>query len=629
MAQGSATSADCPGTYDVVVNGFGYMVLQTLEPSIPFRTHRAIYSYTDTFVERSNTGPEYGDNSQDFFLTAHQHDWSLGEQQRFFVASNPDSERRYWSASNVDPITVPGQISIRKTTASLAFSETVEAVAEINTGIAGIYVAGTASLAFTAATGAITNKGAHGLGVIPSQWGLTTDSANAYLSSTNASSVGIRKYNGSSFTTFSTSGADSLAFLNNTLFGFREYAGDLVSYNTSGAMTSIFTWKDAAGAALTGSAYGTRLRAYGGRLDILRKQGVRGRGELWQYDGTSVSQLAELPANFVAQDMEETSGIIFISGFLSRNADMLPAIFYYANSTVGELWSSNVSGYTNATWPALAAYGSGLVFTDDTTGKIMLYNLGIGGIHAVGSYTVTNATPMMAASKDIVLHTRNATTAWYYPTTSTASSASVSSSLMDFGNSLSKLFRGIKVDWTAASDGNGGSVDIAYQVDSVDGSYTSLVNSAVSGTENVLSGVSGHSISAKITLNKGSSTNGPILKRIYVRAAPALQTFRNRTYVLDLSGIGFKDPVRNAAGMTIPLSGHEMAANLNTAILAGQINISDRFCNLATCQTGSTSTDSFVGICEAGQCEIYDVAEGWDDPKNPGAYVAKIVVREV
>ncbi len=87
--------------------------------------------------------------------------------------------------------------------------------------------------------------------------------------------------------------------------------------------------------------------------------------------------------------------------------------------------------------------------------------------------------------------------------------------------------------------------------------------------------------------------------------------------------------MRNAAGMTIPLSGHEMAANLNTAILAGQITISDRFCNLATCQTGSTSTDSFTGICEAGQCEIYDVAEGWDDPKNPGAYVGKIVVREV
>ncbi len=157
----------------------------------------------------------------------------------------------------------------------------------------------------------------------------------------------------------------------------------------------------------------------------------------------------------------------------------------------------------------------------------MLYNLGVGGIHCVGSYTVTNATPMMAASKDVVVHTRNATTAWYYPTTSTASSASVSTSLMDFGNSLSKLFRGIKVDWTAATDGNGGSIDIAYQVDSVDGSYTSLVNSAVSGTENTLSGVSGHSISAKITLNKGTSTSGPILKRIYVRAAPALQTFRN------------------------------------------------------------------------------------------------------
>jgi len=56
-------------------------------------------------------------------------------------------------------------------------------------------------------------------------------------------------------------------------------------------------------------------------------------------------------------------------------------------------------------------------------------------------------------------------------------------------------------------------------VGDVDGSYTTLQTGAVSGTEYTLTG---RNISVKITLNKGTSTNGPVLKRHYIRAAPVV-----------------------------------------------------------------------------------------------------------
>jgi integrase len=56
-------------------------------------------------------------------------------------------------------------------------------------------------------------------------------------------------------------------------------------------------------------------------------------------------------------------------------------------------------------------------------------------------------------------------------------------------------------------------------VGDVDGSYTTLQTGAVSGTEYTLTG---RNISVKITVNKGTSTNGPVLKRHYIRAAPVV-----------------------------------------------------------------------------------------------------------
>lgn len=608
------TSASVPSKYDVWINGHGYTFLRTLDGSyLSANRHRAEYTSTPTFLERTNVSGAYGDNQQDFFLTQSQNDWSLGEAQRFFRSSDPDRVRRFWTGTNVDPVSIPGQVSMVSTAPALTFAAAVRAVAETN---AGVYATSSTNLYLTDSTGAITDKSTHGLGATPSQWGLATDGINVFLSTTQASTVGVRKYNGSGYSTFSATPCDSLAFLNNTLFGYAEDTGRFIQYDTAGTATTLFTWKDAAGNALTGSTYATRLRALGGKVLLLRKVGSRRNGELWQYDSSGTSDVAEFPANFVAQDLETVQGIAFVSGYLSRNADKQPAIYYFVNGSTGLLWKSNVSGYTNATWPAMAAYGDGLVFTDDSTGKFMQYHLGVGGVRSFGSYTVTNATPMMAANKDILVHTRNATGGYYFPSTTTATTATVQTSLFDFDNSLLKQFRGVKVDWSAASDGNGGSVDVAYQVDSVDGAFTTLQTSAVSGTEYTFTAISGHTISIKVTLNKGTSTNGPVLKRIYVRAAPQLQAYKVRTYNLDLTSTT-EHPTELQDGSFQTLSGNEQSVNLQTAINAtSPISITDRF-------------GTFTGICEPASCSVYELHSEGSSPTKTGQFIAQVTAREV
>lgn len=575
------SAADIPGRYDILIDGHGYIIDRTWNPD-SLRHPPTSYEYTATFVERTNTSGNYGDDQQAFWLTASQNDFTLGEGRRFFRSADKDGVRAYWTATNADPVSIPGQVTIRKTTPSLSFANAVLACTEYS---GGVYATSSANLYHIDNTGAITSDGAHGLGAAPSQWGLTGDSSNIFLSTTAGGTVGVRKWSGASFTTFSATGSDSLAYLGNTLYGYQESTGQLIRYDTSGNASSLFTWRDGAGAALTGSTYRTRLRPYGGQLLVLRTQGFRRAGELWQYDGTGTSELGDFPANFVAKDMEIISGIAFVSGYISRNADVLPAIFFYVSGRLEELWRANVSGYTNTTWPAMAAYGEGIIFTDDTTGKLMQYDFTNGGVHTVGSYTVTNATPMMAANKDVVLHTRNSTTAYYFPSSTTNTTATIVTSLIDFDNSMLKFPRGVRVEFDAASDGNGGSVDIAYQFESSTGAFTTLQTGAVSGTEYTLPSTSAHSVSLKFTLNKGTSTNGPAFKRYYLRAAPVLPAYRLARVIIDCRGVD-AGVNSGAGGNTLKLrddtyhtlTGFQMATNLRaSAVAAAPISVTDEF----------------------------------------------------
>lgn len=605
-----AAAGDVPKKFDVVINGQGYILDKSFDDS-PYRRPPALYGFTPTFLERTNISDKWGDDTQAFFLTASQNDFALGAMRRYHRTSDADSPRRYWLDKNIDPVSVPGQVTLTRTTPSLTFAAAVRACCSDQRGV---FTVSSTKLYLVDLTGTITDEGAHGLGANPSQWGVASDTVNIYVSTTTAGTVGVRKWNGAAWSTWSATPADSLAFLNNVVYGYREDTGELIEYSTTGVASTIFQWKDGSGTALTGATYATRLKPYGGNLLILRKRGVTS-GELWQFNGSDTSELGAFPANFVAQDIEVVSGIVFITGYMTRNTEIVPAIFYYISGQVDQLWASNVTGYTDSTWPAIAAYGDGVVFTDDTRGNLMQYNISVGGVHTIGTYTVTNATPMMAANQSILVHTRNGTAGYYYPSTTVNTTGFIITSLFDFDNSLTKLPRGIKVDWEAATDGDGGSVDIAYQFDSVDGSFTNLQTAAVSGTEYGLPSTQKHSISVKVTINKGTSTNGPKLKRVYVRGVPVLQAYRHNQYMLDLVGNKSADPqmyLTLVDGSTHTKDGDEMAADLVTAINAGPITITDRF-------------GTFTGIIEPGESDIRQTRTDY----GRGEYRAELTVREI
>jgi hypothetical protein len=305
-----------------------------------------------------------------------------------------------------------------------------------------------------------------------------------------------------------------------------------------------------------------------------------GGPELWSYDGNASPQLiAVFPPNFYAYDIAIVNGVVFLSGMYLKAAAASavnlygrPAIYFYASGTIGLLWQAD--SFTTSTFtarstgpnPAVAGFDAGLVFTDDTRGQFMFYDAANGGVHTIGSYTVAGDTPLLASNQRFMFHSRNQTTAYLFPNSSaTETAATVTSSLVDFDSSLTKLFRGIRVEFDAGSDGNGGSVDIAYRIGDLDGAYTTLQAGAASGTEYALSNVTGRAISVKVTLNKGTSTSGPVLKRVAVRAIPVQQAFKRRTYVLNCTGRDGESHVGLRDGSEHPKDGKEMVTNLQTA----------------------------------------------------------------
>lgn len=598
-----ASASDVPGKYDVVINGGGYVFAEGEDP-------RAQYGYTPTFLERQNVGTEYGDDQQDFFLTVAQSDWSLGEERRFADPTDEDLRRRYWTGTSVDPVTVAGQVSLRNTMASVSFGQAViAAVAHPANGT--VFAAGATRLYEVASDGTVTDRGLHGQGGTRTRYSLTTDGSYVYIGgvSTGGTTGTLRGWNGSAFSDIGTSNSSYLgvAMIGNTPYYYSDATGAFYNSATLGAATLVYQWKDAQGTALTGANYRAKLISGGGSIIILRAGGSGRAAELWKYDGASTFQIAEFPPNFVAGDATIIGGVTYVGGYVSRNSSKYPAIYYYTNGSIGELWASKTSGYTSSTWAALCSWQGGIAFTDDTQGKLMWYDLATGSVHSMASYTVTNAESLLCSTKDFMLHIRNSTTGWYFPTSTVASSGTVTSGLYDFGNTLTKQFRGIKID---ADIPTGATVDIAYRIGDVDGSYTTLQSSAVSGTEYTLSGISGNTISVKITLNKGSSSAGPVLKRIYVRAAPQLSQYRQFTYIIDCSGRDGKSNTKLRNGAPQPLDGQTQASNLATAIAStSPISVTDRF---------GTMTTVFL---EPEKCQFREV--------RPEEYVAVIAGRQV
>lgn len=559
-----------PYPFDVVIDGQGYVFADQEE-------QKAAFGLSPVYISRQNTQGDYGDNQQDFWLTWSQKDWSKGEQQRY-QGRDDDGKARYYFGEGVD-VSVPGEVTQRKTTTSLSFaaapvSATPSASADL------IYVATSTTLYHVAYDGTITSDGAHGLGAAPSRWGMCVagGGVDVFLSTTSAGTVGVRRWNGAAFATFSATGADALASLNNSLYGYRSSAGTLVRYDTAGVATVLYTWQNDEGAALAGVT--CKLMPLGGKLLILRYRGSGNRSgaEIWQYDGTSTSQIAEFPANFVVYDMEVLNGTIFVSGAVEKHVSSTvtqrPTIYFYKDGSQDVLWQGlKYTGGTCTT--AITAFQHGLIWLDRSyNNNIVFYDPINGGVSRGDNNQAATTNHILTSASTFYINASTGTTAgilWPASSGAAETTSAVFSSLIDFDTSLRKIFRGVRVEFDAATDGNGGSVDISYRYDELttDLTYTTLQTGAVSGTEYKISppaeGTNYRAISVKVALNKGTSTNGPVLRRVQVRAVPVTTAFKQRTYVFNCTGRDGDSPVILRDGSTHSLDGLTMATNLQTA----------------------------------------------------------------
>lgn len=199
-----------------------------------------------------------------------------------------------------------------------------------------------------------------------------------------------------------------------------------------------------------------------------------------------------------------------------------------------------------------------------------------------------------------------ATSAKVWPGGLPAATSTLTTSLFDFDSSLPKYVKAVMIDADQPTDTQ---IDIAYFTNTIPyTSTTSLVTAATAGVEYTL-GVSVRSIGFVLTLKSLTQTNIPKLKRLYVRAAPVLQSFRRAEYMLDLSGRNGEQMLKLRDSTKHTKDGMQMAQDLNTAAAATTpFSITDRF-------------GTFTGVIEPDQMEIREV--------RPEEFAARVVVRQV
>lgn len=610
---GSDPASGVPRVWDVILDGYGYVLDRTWDGN-SLRHPPTSFKYSPTFVERQNVGNAYGDNQQDFWLTETQKDWSLGESRAFYDPEDPVGSRMFSSSLGVD-VSVEGQLTLAGLLTSQANSASFASSVSGNTGW---YTLSDSHLWNLAGS----DLGAHGLGTATmTVYGMCQDSSSLYMASVSAGTVGVRKYKiaTTTFSTFSATPSDSIAYLNNALYGAVNSTSVLQVYSTAGAATTLYTWQDAAGAARAQTF--KRLLAFGGSLLILI-QPTYDRGELWLYNGTSTYMIARLPPNFEPYDMTETEGVVFISGMHHTGnrtpADRyVPAIFTYLNGNLDQLWPTNtyidatgITGGSSQYPPAMAGWHNWLIFTTQT--DVMRYDLLSGAICSLGAATVGPFSQIVTSATTFGVF--SSTTETLYAPGRAATTGSVVHSAFDFSSSLQKYIRGVSVTWVGVG-GTTTSVDIAWTTDA--GGSGSQVG-AVSGTEYPIN-LSARSVTITLTMHgSGASIYGsPTISRLFVRAAPVLNTYRYDTFILDLSGSSpaaamgepAMNPVRLRDGSYQTLTGAEMAVNLRAAVTAtSPISITDRF-------------GTFTGIIEADSFVLEEV--------SPGEFRAFVTVREV
>jgi len=621
-----ASGADVPDRYDVVFtlnNGtsYGFLLSDAVESSLPFRTHKAIYSYSATFLERENLSNSYGDNFADFFLTGTQADFSEGEGQKFFRVNDADSVRRYWQGQNVDTFSNPGNAVLTQKLITMGTSVDGMAICRSPLNAPNNsypwYAADTTNLYKISPAGAVTTIGAHGIGAQPTC--MVADGYSVYMGHAG----GVRKYStySGTFSTFSTSVTyvEKLAFLNNILFAYSYYYDTLYSLDTSGVATSQFAWENADGTTLENAATMRDMIPYGGTTYMIRQasNGI----EIWVYDGAGCRVVGNLPPEFTMMPNSCVSnGILYIGGTVSMTSSAyLPTIYYYVNGSIGKLWQAKTTTSSSQS-PAVTAFEDGILFSDPLTSNTMRYDIALGGVNAVCH--TSNAPVTLLSGNDactIMLDGIGDSLVWGN-STSYNSSGYIQTSQYDFDNTLTKYFRGLKIDADIPANS---SVDIAYQIDGAGGSYTTLQTGVTSGVEyDFPSTTTGHSISVKVTLNSATGSATPTLKHVYVRAAPTLQQFRYREFIFDLSG-GYRSEAGKVSretrdGTPYPYDPLTAANNLTTvALQTVPFTVYDRFAlggytAITDLQPNNAGYDGFA---------IYE--------ERPGVFIARINLREV
>jgi hypothetical protein len=405
-----AVAGDVPNKFDLVVNGEGYVFYDPWTGGDSSNApQKAIFTQTPTFIPRQNAQGDFGDNQQDFWLTFSQKDWSLGEQQKYAVKES-EGVRRYWRGSSADVLT-PGQVSIRSLVDYLAFAAPPTAMA-YRSASSVISFASSTNLYTIDSSETITDQGAHGLGASPSYRGIASDGTNVFLTTETAGTVGVRRWSGSAFSTFSATASSALEYLNNSLYGL-DKDGILRRYDTAGVASTLYTWQLANGTAMT---FDTKsyIRAFGGKLLILFRQNGSPSPEMWIYDGSGTSILHRFSANFVPVGMSVLEGIVFISGYLKQSTTKYrPVIYYYANGSLGVLWQANDYSTTGSSGPDVISFDGNLVFNDAQTGRIMMYNPASGGVSSLGSYTSSGSDDQLLVAADSFFVLSHASAAGY------------------------------------------------------------------------------------------------------------------------------------------------------------------------------------------------------------------------
>lgn len=604
--------------YDIVINGVGYLLARQIIPNLPFRTQRARYGYTPTFIERTNVSNGYGDNQQDFWLTVSQNDWSLGLGQKYYDGNDPEKSRKYWQGGAIST-SVPGQAFGQYGQSTSAFASPVQGAAAIDCNLGSFFYTTTSTNLYQVdPSSGFTSLGAHGASAVCTAFAFDGDFL--YMSS----GANVRKYNVNtgSIASYSSTGAESLLYMNNTLYGVK--GGVLSTYASSGTATASFTFKDASGTALNN--YTSKLASLGGKVLVLRQSA--GSDSLWEWDGTGMSMLASFPANFQTQDFCVNQGIVFVLGIeTSTTPDQTncAAVWFYENGNIGRTYITQrpTDSFFQNHNVFIAAFGDGFLFYDPFAetelgaAAIMYYNIATGSVEnlAIGGFqhgtqvAVNNEGFMFV---QISTGTGKAIFGGGGLTSKHVTSAELISSLYDFGSSLTKYIRGVTVNYDAGVDGS--SLDIYYQLNDVqNGNWTLLQTDAQSAVEYEFpAGTIGNSIGIRLLLNNpNGATDGttPTIKRLYVRAAPIQTQFRTGEYVLDFSGRDGKTPVMRRDGRPEARTGPEMLTQLVADI---------------TADTPFTITDrlgTFTGVAELDQLEIIEL--------KPEEYWVHLIVRGV